>query len=90
MKFLLQIFVKKDSLILDFFAGSGTTGQAVLELNRDDNGKRKFILCQNNENNICMSVTYERLKRIIKGYTNMKNEKFVAGIPTNLKYFKQT
>jgi len=90
MKFLLQIFVKKDSIILDFFAGSGTTGQAVLELNRDDNGKRKFILCQNNENNICMSVTYERLKRIIKGYTNMKNGKFVAGIPANLKYFKQT
>ena len=38
------------SLILDFFAGSGTTGQAVLEANRADNGERQFILCTNNMN----------------------------------------
>ena len=44
---------KKDGLILDFFAGSGTTGHAVMELNKEDGGNRKYILCTNNENNIC-------------------------------------
>lgn len=56
----------KEALILDFFAGSGTTGHAVLELNKEDGGNRKFILCTNNENNICRDVTYERIKRVIE------------------------
>lgn len=64
----LQIGSKKDSVVLDFFAGSGTTGQAVLELNKRDKGNRKFILCTNNENNICENVTYERVKKVILGY----------------------
>ncbi|HES59719.1 MAG TPA: hypothetical protein ENO18_04735, partial [Caldithrix sp.] len=51
-----------ESTVLDFFAGSGTTGQAVLELNKIENGKRKFILCTNNENNICNNVTFPRIK----------------------------
>ena len=51
IKHLLQIVSKRNSIILDFFAGSGTTGQAVLELNKEDNGNRKFILCTNNELN---------------------------------------
>ena len=68
--------------VLDFFAGSGTTAQAVLELNKEDGGHRKFILCTNNENNICEEVTYERIKRVINGYAD------VDGIPANLKYFK--
>lgn len=72
----------RDSLILDFFAGSGTTAHAVLELNKEDCGNRKFILCTNNENNICEEVTYERIKRVIHGYAD------VEGIPANLKYFK--
>lgn len=71
-----------NSLILDFFAGSGTTAHAVLELNKEDGGNRKFILCTNNENNICEEVTYERIKRVIHGYAD------VEGIPANLKYFK--
>lgn len=66
---------KQDAIILDFFAGSGTTGQAVLELNKDDgeNGRRKFILCTNNEvtesnpNGIAIDVTSKRLKRIMTG-----------------------
>lgn len=70
------------STILDFFAGSGTTAHAVLELNKEDGGNRKFILCTNNENNICEGVTYERIKRVIHGYAD------VEGIPANLKYFK--
>ena len=61
--------------ILDFYAGSGTTGQAVLELNKEDNGKRRFILCTNNENNIAYSVTYERCERVMTGKSS-DNSKF--------------
>lgn len=64
----------KKALILDFFAGSGTTGQAVMELNREDGGNRKFILCTNNENDIAHNVTYERLHRIIKGVSFKDNK----------------
>lgn len=79
--------------VLDFFAGSGTTGHAVLEMNKIDGGNRKFILCTNNENNnggsggIADSVCYPRIKAVIKGYKNKKGEK-VAGIPNNLAYYK--
>jgi len=66
IKFLISSF-KKDATILDFFAGSGTTGQAVMELNKEDQGCRNFILCTNNENNIALEVTYERLFRLING-----------------------
>ena len=58
----------KNALILDFFAGTGTTGHAVLDLNKEDNGNRKFILCTNNENNICTNITYPRIKNVMKGY----------------------
>lgn len=58
----------KNILVLDFFAGSGTTAQAVMELNKSDGGNRRFILCTDNENNICKDITYERLSRVIKGY----------------------
>ncbi len=73
--------------ILDFFAGSGTTGHAVLEMNKIDGGNRKFILCTNNENNICEEVTYERIKRVIKGYENKKGAK-TAGLGGGLFYYK--
>lgn len=56
----------KDTLVLDFFAGSGTTGHAVIKLNAEDGGNRRFILCTNNENNICRDITYERIKRVIE------------------------
>jgi len=79
---VLQITTNKNSLILDFFAGSGTTGQAVLELNQQDKGNRQFILCTNNENQICEEVTYPRIKKVIEGYNDKK------GIPANVKYFK--
>ena len=59
---------KEDAIVLDFFAGSGTTGHAVLEMNKEDGGKRKFILCTNNENNICEEVTYPRINKVINGY----------------------
>jgi len=54
--------------MLDFFSGSGTSGQAVLELNKADNGNRSFILCTNNENNICSNICYPRIKSVVKGY----------------------
>lgn len=72
---ILSIF-EKNSIFLDFFAGSGTTGHAIAELNKKDGGNRKYILCTNNENNICEEVTYQRLNKI-------QNE-----LPHNLKYFK--
>ncbi len=57
----------KNSRILDFFAGSGTTGHAVLDLNKEDGGNRTFTLITNNENNIAQNITYERLYRINQG-----------------------
>lgn len=72
IKSLIQLgSIKKDSLILDFFAGSGTTGHAVLDLNKSDGGNRTFILCQINEKTeenpkgIAYDVTSKRLKRIM-------------------------
>lgn len=70
--------LSKNALVLDFFAGSGTTGHAVMNLNAKDGGKRKFILVTNNENGICEKVTYERLKRVIAK----------EGYAARLKYYK--
>ncbi len=75
-----------DAIVCDFFAGSGTTGHATLELNKEDGGNRQFILCTNNENNICTDVCYPRLKKVIKGYKNGKGEN-IAGLGGNLKYY---
>ena len=68
----------KNACVLDFFAGSGTTGHAVMKLNAEDGGNRRFILCTNNENNICRDVTYERIKRVIDK----------EGYSASLKYYK--
>lgn len=75
---IVCLYGDRSSTILDFFAGSGTTGHAVMKLNVEDGGSRKFILCTNNENNICREVTYERIKRVIA------KEDYKA----SLKYFK--
>ena len=87
LKFLLQFKDKKEIIVLDFFAGSGTTAQAVLELNKKDGGNRKFILCTNNENNICEDVTYQRVKTVITGKRKDGSE-YSEGIPANLKYYR--
>ncbi len=86
IKKIIQLATKKDSIVLDFMAGSGTTGQAVLDQNKEDGGNRQFILCTNNENNICTNVCYPRLKKVISGYKNGKGEN-VAGLGGNLKYY---
>ena len=87
IKHILKIASNKNAIILDFFAGSGTTGQAVLELNKEDGGNRQFILATNNENNICEEITRERMKRVMEGYTNSKKES-ITGLGNNLIYFK--
>lgn len=87
IKILLRFVKDKDCTVLDFFAGSGTTGQAVLEKNREDHSDRHFILCTNNENDICETITYARLKKVICGYTD-KTGQTADGIPANLKYYK--
>lgn len=86
IKKLIKAYYKNDALILDFFAGSGTTAQAVLELNKEDGGQRKFILCTNNENNICEEITYQRIKTVITGKRQDGSE-YSEGIPANLKYY---
>jgi adenine-specific DNA-methyltransferase len=92
IKYLLSFKPKNNPIILDFFAGSGTTAQAVLELNKEDGGKRQFILATNNENNngfgkILDDVCYPRIQKVFKGYKNNKNEE-IDGLGGNLKYFK--
>ena len=90
IKFLLSTTVKTtpNSTILDFFAGSGTTLHAAMQLNAEDGGHRKCILVTNNENNICEEVTYERNKRVINGYTTPKGDE-VEGLKSNtLRYYK--
>lgn len=67
----------KNCTVLDFFAGSGTTGHAVMELNRIDNGNRRFILCTNNENGIAEEVCLKRLKNVMNGYKYTGVEKVV-------------
>ena len=84
---ILDLASDKDSVVLDFMAGSGTTGQAVLKHNEKDKGNRQFILCTNNENSICSDFCYPRVKKVIKGYKNTKGEN-VAGLGGNLKYYK--
>jgi len=87
IKGILSFKNKRDSVILDFFAGSGTTGQAVLELNKEDGGDRKFILCTNNENSIAEDVTYPRISTVISGI-RLDGTKYSDGIPANIRYFK--
>lgn len=76
IKYIISLYSKSESTILDFFAGSGTTAHALALLNKEDGGNRKYILCTNNENNICEEVTYKRIVNI------------QGKLPHNLKYYK--
>ena len=80
------IDLEDGATILDFMAGSGTTGHAVLDLNKENDGNKKFILCTNNESNICTDICQPRLQKAIKGYNNSKGEK-IKGLGGNLKYY---
>lgn len=77
IKGLLAQATRPGDIVLDFFAGSGTTGQAVLELNAEDGGQRRFILCSSTEatakepdKNLCRDVCAERMRRVMAGYGN--------------------
>lgn len=93
IKKILAMASKKDAVVLDFFAGSGTTGQAVLELNKEDGGHRQFILCTNNgdkgpdSTKIAEEITYPRVKTVITG-VRQDGSKYSDGIPANLRYYK--
>ena len=85
---VLSCSTAQNAIILDFFAGSGTTLHATMQLNNEDGGHRQCILVTNNENNICEEVTYERNRRVIQGYTNAKGEKVTGLTHNNLRYYK--
>lgn len=84
----LQLGSYSNSIILDFFAGSGTTLHATMQLNAEDGGHRQCILVTNNENNICEEVTYERNRRVINGYTTPKGVEVEGLKNNNLRYYK--
>jgi adenine-specific DNA-methyltransferase len=88
LKRVLEIGTEKgvDDIVLDSFAGSGTTGHAVLDLNEDDGGRRQLILveCEDYADN----VTAERIRRVIKGVPNAKDKKFRGGLDGTFSYFE--
>ena len=88
IKFFINTCRNDSALILDFFAGSGTTLHATMALNAEDGGKRQCILVTNNENEICEKVTYERNKRVIQGYTNSKGEQVPGLTDNSLRYYR--
>lgn len=88
IKYLIDRFVDFNPIILDFFAGSGTTLHATMQLNAEDGGHRQCILVTNNENNICEEVTYKRNRRVIQGYTNAKGEEVAGLTKNNLRYYR--
>ena len=88
VKYLITIsHSRKDIFVLDFFAGSGTTGDAVLQLNAEDEGERRFILVTNNEDNICTEVTHPRLEKVSKGFVDTSGKK-IEGLGGNVRYFQ--
>lgn len=94
IKYLVSMIEDRNALVLDFFAGSGTTGQAVLELNAEDGGKRNFILVSNTEatvdlpsKNLCRDVCAKRVTQGIEGYKTKKGES-VAGLGGGFAYLR--
>lgn len=94
---ILKLATDKDAVVFDSFAGSGTTAHAVLALNKEDGGNRRFILCQmpyetkeqeQNKENICESITAERVRRVIKGVPKAKDEALREGLGGLFSYFR--
>lgn len=84
IEFVLKIASSEDALILDSFAGSGTTAHAVLNMNKVDGGHRKFILVEMGD--YADTTTAERVKRVINGYGKDKNA--VGGTGGNFSYYE--
>lgn len=94
MERILRIACNPGDIVLDFFAGSGTTAQAVAKLNAEDNGERRFILISNSEateeapgKNLCRDVCAERVRRIMGGYINAKGED-IEGLGGSFAYLR--
>lgn len=99
IRHVLEVTCPVDGCVVDFFAGSGTTGHAVMQLNAEDGGSRQCILVTNNEGEfkdesgalmeggICTHVTHPRLKKVIEGYITPKGKE-VAGLGENLEFFE--
>jgi adenine-specific DNA-methyltransferase len=97
LKWLVSLHTDDDAIVLDSFAGSGTTAHAVLALNKEDGGNRRFVLCQlpyetkeqeKKEQNICDEITAERVRRVIRGVPKAKDENLRAGLGGTFSYFK--
>jgi adenine-specific DNA-methyltransferase len=86
IKRIIQLATKRNDIILDSFAGSGTTAQAVLDLNKEDDGNRKFILIE--QENYANDITAERVRRVIKGVKASKNESLKNGLGGTFSYFE--
>lgn len=86
IKYLINVICDSDDIILDSFAGSGTTAQAVLDLNKEDGGNRKFILVEMED--YADKITAERVRRVIKGVKNSKDEKLKKGLGGSFSYFE--
>ena len=86
LKRIIQLSTKENDIILDSFAGSGTTAHAVLELNKEDGGNRKFILVEQEE--YANNITAERVRRVIKGVKTSKNESLKNGLGGSFSYFE--
>ena len=85
---ILEIASHDDSLVLDFFAGSGTTAHGILKYNGTHaDSNRRFILCTNNEGGICENVTYPRVKTVITGKRSDGSD-YADGIDANVKYYR--
>lgn len=94
MERVTQIALRPNDIVLDFFAGSGTTAQAIAKLNSEDDGNRRFILVSSTEStedqpdkNICRDICAERVRRVQGGYTNAKGEP-VAGLGGGFAYLR--
>lgn len=88
LKRILSLYSRKDIYVLDFFAGSGTTGHATILQNEIDNGSRKFILCTDTQKkNICKEITYKRIQNVLNGYKT-ENGKLFGPHKGSLKYYK--
>ena len=85
---LVYLCKVRNCTVLDFFAGSGTTFQAVMQLNAEDGGKRQCIICTNNENEICEKVTYIRCKRVITGTKKANGDEIDGFENNNLRYYR--
>lgn len=91
---MLRMIDDPNAIVLDFFAGSGTTAQAVMNLNKEDEGNRRFILVSSTEattetpdKNLCRDVCAERVRRVNTGYTNKKGES-VTGLGGGFAYLR--